>query len=212
MLQDKKAFTLVELLMVLAVFSTVTIMTAGIFVASTRAQKKVSELQKIQGDARYTFEAMVREIKSARVDYGYYQDPDGIPATNDAIDLSNPLGVGSNGWGGVNTPTKVALALIRSDGTSVRFREESGVNCLASPCITVSTNGGSTWVALTPEGIAVQKLVFVVTPVVNPYSSSTGVGQPVVSLQLATATTNPKQVEVARTTYQTTIVSRQYVR
>lgn len=198
MLKNKKAFTLVELLIVLAVFASVTVTAGAIFVTSTKADRKVAEIQRVQGDARYSFEAMVREIRGSKIDYAYYADPDNNPATNDAVDLSNPL---------------IQLALLKFDGSKVRFRQEQGSACLTSPCLTVnSVSTGGTWVALTPAGIAVRKLVFVISPATDPFIISGPFKQPTVTLQLATETVSAKAEEVGRATYQTTVVSRQYGR
>jgi len=56
---NKSGFTLVEILVVLAIFATTTVVASGIFVTNTRAQRKVAEVQRAQGDARFTFEALV---------------------------------------------------------------------------------------------------------------------------------------------------------
>lgn len=205
----KKGFTLVELLIVLAVFATTTVMASSIFVSSSKAQKKVAEIQRIQGDARYTFEALVREIRSSRIDYDYYEDPDGKPGPRDKINLDIPLGIESNGW---SRNPNIALALVRADNTKMMVRVQDE-DCLTAPCLVINNQDtGGQWVPITPQGIAVKKMVFVIRPIINPYILSGPTTQPIVTMQLMTETQGGKAEEMARTTYQTSVMTRQYVK
>ena len=78
---NKSGFTLVEILVVLAIFATTTVVASGIFVTNTRAQRKVAEVQRAQGDGhgggRFRRDAQNR-----------HQDPEktrGLPRENLAL-------------------------------------------------------------------------------------------------------------------------------
>ncbi len=49
---QEDGFTLVEILVSLAIFSSALVMISGIFVFSTRAQQKTAVIERVQGDAR----------------------------------------------------------------------------------------------------------------------------------------------------------------
>ena len=73
-IDDRSGFTLIEILVSLAIFTSALVMISGIFVFSTRAQQKTAVIERVQGDARYAMEAMVREIRAGSIDYARYNN------------------------------------------------------------------------------------------------------------------------------------------
>lgn len=188
----KKGFTLIEMLVVLAVFSIVTIIIVDIFMMASRAQRRTLAIQKIQSDARYSMEAMAREIKMDMIDYDFY--------------------------GGIisEIPTSV-LALRDADDNSIIFKKNTE-NCPtpATNCLVVSLDGGATWESITAKGISVEDLKFYIYPQKDPFklvgSTYEAHNQPLVTIVLVTKGVSGR-VEEQQTVYlQTTVSNRIYRR
>jgi len=63
---NKKAFTLIELLISVAVFALVIAAAMGIFISSMKGKERVNQLKEIEDNARYAMEMMSREIRMAQ--------------------------------------------------------------------------------------------------------------------------------------------------
>lgn len=83
----KKGFTLVEMLVTIAIFSIVVSTTIGFFLSAVRAQRKNFANQEILDQISYVLEYMGRALRMANKDltgscissgYNYYQIPNGI--------------------------------------------------------------------------------------------------------------------------------------
>lgn len=190
-----------ETLIVLGLFSVVLTTAADIFLMSNRAQRKTVSMERVQSDARYTMEAMVREIRSGAVDYAWYGE-------------NLPL----DGANAVDT-----LALIDGQGDRIRFfrnREDSecgsGSEAVRS-CLLVSINGGATQV-LTPTGINVFRASFFIRPVADPYGFDAVTGlygassQPAVTIVLGTENISADPRERSLVYLQTTVGTRNFRR
>jgi prepilin-type N-terminal cleavage/methylation domain-containing protein len=64
--QNTAGFTLVEVVIVVAIFSVIITMTAGLFVAALRAERQVLETKKVLGEASYALEYMTRVLRMAK--------------------------------------------------------------------------------------------------------------------------------------------------
>lgn len=190
---DKKGFTLVEMLVVLAVFSVVTVVIVDIFMLASRAQRRTLAVQKIQSDARYSLEAMSREIRMDMVDYAYY-------------------------GGTVNEIPSETLALRDQDDNRIIFKK-SNEYCPAgtTDCIVVSIDGGSNWESITAPGINVDDLKFYIDPAVDPFLQNAGFtydsdNQPRVTVTLVTRGAGGLSDEEKTVYLQTTVSNRIYRR
>ncbi|KPJ85499.1 hypothetical protein AMJ57_02860 [Parcubacteria bacterium SG8_24] len=195
-----RGFTLMELLVVLTIFSTVVVAATDIFLLSSRSQRKIFSLERAQADARFTMEAMTREIRTGNLDYGYY---DG---------RGTPIGL-----------PEVELALIDSTGAAIRFHESDAGNEEACPepqsrpCLLV-TVGANDPASITPKGVRVRNLKFYISPTVDPTvfdpvsGSYAADEQPRVTIVLVLETTGTKAEERSVVYFQTTATNRSYVR
>lgn len=73
---DKSGFTLIEMLVALGIFSLVISVTVGIFVGSSKSQKKIIELYDTQREASYLMETASRELRMATAICAVNTDPD----------------------------------------------------------------------------------------------------------------------------------------
>src|SRR3989339_895597 len=151
----KKGFTLMEMLVALAIFSTVVTITTDIFFSYQRTQRKTEELQKVVSTARFVSEAIVREVKEGTIDYGYTN----YVRSGDA--LSNP---------------QTVLALKDAEGRQVIFSQSGQNGCPegSDPCIILTRDSGSE--SITPRGVRVNSLQFYISPAQDPYSFDIGRG------------------------------------
>lgn len=99
---DRTGFTLMEMIVAVALFLIVITICIGIFVSSLRANRKFVRMQKVQNDIRYIIDIISKEIRLGTIDYDYYMYIDGI---------ENPV---------------LTLALLDSSNDSVYFRVNNG--------------------------------------------------------------------------------------
>lgn len=143
---NKKGFTLVEMMVVLAVFSVVMVVIVDIFMIASKASRRTLAIQQIQSDARYSMEAVSREIRMDEIDYDW-----------------------SGYAGGIATPEDT-LALRDADDNSIIFKKSSE-NCPSGTlsCLVVSLDGGATFASITSLGNTVLDLKFYIDPLVDPF-------------------------------------------
>lgn len=111
--REEKGFTLVEILMVLGIFSTALLMVVNIFVTSTRLQQRTLTAQRLSADARFTLETMARAIRSGTVDYDFYHARTPYVSTEYEMKITDP-----------SYPLHV-LSVIDPDGNRTIFRRQS---------------------------------------------------------------------------------------
>jgi len=191
---NKKGFTLVEMMVVLAIFSVATVVIVDIFMTSSRAQRRTLAVQKIYSDARYSMEAVAREIKMDSIDYDW------------------------SGYAGGITVPEDALALRDADDNSIIFKNDSE-NCPegTTNCLAVSLDGGTSWASITSKGINVDDLKFYIDPLVDPFKMNASLGydsdhEPRVTIVLVTHGVGGRPDEQKTVNLQTTVSNRIYRR
>lgn len=65
-------FTLLELLVAVAIFSSIAFITANIYLLSLKAQRHSVFNQRVLSQSRYLIELISRQIRSSQIDYNYY--------------------------------------------------------------------------------------------------------------------------------------------
>lgn len=195
-----KGFTLMELLVVLSIFSMVVVSASDIFLLANKSQRKVFGLERSQADARFTLEAITREVRNGTIDYAYYAG------------RATPLA----------TPDS-ELALIDSTNTKIRFEtstvatQSACADAASRPCLLV-TVGTNPAVAITPKNVAVRNAKFYIGPTSDPLAYDTGTGtyptnvQPHVTIVLVLETRGDRAGEQSVVYLQTTATNRGYKR
>lgn len=149
-LKNKKGFTLAEMLVVMFVFSILSVGLANIFVKYFASERVSFAKQKISSDLRFSLEMMVREVRLNNIDYrstGYYS-------------------------GNVSSPNEV-LALIDSNDNQILFGL-SGADCQNNDACYLYVRRGGTNYRITPEDIAVRDLQFYISPNEDPFTLQSG--------------------------------------
>ena len=194
---DRRGVTLMELLVVLGIFTLTTSMATSIFLQANQVQRRVLSVTAAQADIRFALEAMVREVRSGGVDYDFYENTmGGVPIPSDRLVSTNPFGQREE-----------------------FFIESSPTVCseLVQKCIALSLDGGVPQ-PLTSRAIDIEQLIFYISPSVDPFTLDKGFGvyksdlQPTVTIFIKGRTTNPKASENITLSAQTTVTVRSYVR
>lgn len=195
-----RGFTLMELLVVLGIFSTVVVSASDIFLLANKSQRKMFGLERVQADARFTMEAIVREVRTGTLDYAYY------------VARGTAIGVPDG-----------ELALIDSTNVKLRFHvSDSGneSNCAdvqSRPCLLV-TVGTGTPAPITPKGVKVDNVKFYIAPVTDPNAFDPNTGayasnlQPRVTAVMMLESSAERQAERSIVYLQTTATNRKYRR
>jgi prepilin-type N-terminal cleavage/methylation domain-containing protein len=197
---DNSGFTLIEVLVAMAIFSTAIMVAFSIFISSQNLQQRTLAIQRGQSDARYALELIARKFRLGEIDYEYY--------VSNGIILTNPAEI---------------LALRDSDGLPVRFQ-------LASEAIQICTNftqegmskSGSelcnAWADITPNNITITRLAFYLSPDQDPFILDSATGEYLGGdnqerlTMVLESTINQVKGEDYQTKFQTTISSRVYKR
>ncbi|MFH0804811.1 MAG: type II secretion system protein [Patescibacteria group bacterium] len=165
----QRGFTLIEMIIAVSIFSLAIIMVINVYMIVNNSQRKVAAGQKVQDDVRYLFEALAQDVRLATINYPYYADP----ANGRNL---HPLG------GGL---TNYILSLVTPDGSTVFYRRSSSVAgannglgtkvqyCEVTAAVTCSTGDDAQWQDITPAGVEVKNLNFIITPTAEPFTEAT---------------------------------------
>jgi prepilin-type N-terminal cleavage/methylation domain-containing protein len=190
--KKQKGFTLVEAVVVLAIFSVVVLTITSIFISTNRSQRRVLSSQRLQTDARWVMETMIREIKFGTPYYDYYANQaEGAP-----IDLAKPVHF-------------LAITTANNDHY---------IYSLLNNKVVVKSNLFEGTQDITPAGVGVDQLNFYITPTSSPWLWDDAANeyhqniQPRVTIVMETTSTVADLSSSARLHLQTTVSSRVYQR
>lgn len=182
-----------EVLVVVAIFSTAMVAITDMFLIANRAERKVLGREVLATTARVAVEQMARGVRQGRIDYARYADPA----------EGGPLGL-----------TDTRLFLQGAGGGTFSFRvTESGCPPGSSPCLYVEENGESA--LLTPQGAVVEQFTVIVNPTIDPFLRLPDGTYPLVahpSVTVILALRSGSGASAASVRVQTTVASRAYVR
>tara|TARA_B100001964_G_C14093939_1_gene536111 strand:+ start:200 stop:742 length:543 start_codon:yes stop_codon:yes gene_type:complete len=70
MVKNNKGFTLVELLIAISIFASLSIVISGIYLAFSKSQARIKASQSLLNDTQYILETISKEIQNNQIDYG----------------------------------------------------------------------------------------------------------------------------------------------
>ncbi|MBI4272695.1 type II secretion system protein [Candidatus Uhrbacteria bacterium] len=206
-MRNKPAFTFIELLVVIFIYSLLLAGTVDIFIQAQRAQRKVAALEKLQDDARFLIQTITQSFQAGGLDYSCYTQGQGQLCKRDLSDDSTE---------GVDI-----LAIKNFEGKTIQFKHSVDPNeCgdpRSSPCVLVSDNGGESWVRGSSEGVRIDTLSFYISPRKNPFELDAdneylSHQQPRLTVVFGGTAAIKGFKETANIFIQTTISSREYKR
>ncbi|MEK7122615.1 MAG: hypothetical protein AAB855_02040, partial [Patescibacteria group bacterium] len=198
-----------------SIFSVAITVATDVFMRAQRAQRQAAAFEKVQDATRFVMTRISQELLAGRIAYKCY---DGSDATCNISDR--------NATGGGGRIVSDTLAVEGADGTVTLFtvRKENhtdyGEVCKkANPsasCLIIVR--GNQHERMTPDGIAVQKLAFFITPDKDPLRVDTTLNdypsdvQPKVTIMMTVRGDVPGIREPIDLSVQTTLSSRIYER
>lgn len=134
-----------ELVVVVAVFTTAMVAITDMFLIASRAQRKILGREELASLARASLDQMARSVRQGSIDYARYEPAEGGP---------------------LETPDD-RLFLRAEDGTTRSYRLSTDA-CPpdSSPCLLVEEDG--VVAVLTPPGASVERFQVVITPATDP--------------------------------------------
>ncbi len=182
-----------EILVVLGIFATISVAVTDIFLLSTKAQRRVGDAERTQGDARSALEYLVRTVRTGTIAYDLLPNP-----------LPSPL---------------TSIAVRNGGGTLLRFSlssDTAACGTSAVPCLLVTEGEVAPVTApLTSSDVAVNDLRFFLSPQTDPFSFDAQGGsyasdaQPILTVSM---TVFPPGKTAQQTVLQTSVTPRQYAR
>lgn len=157
LIKNKKGFTLIEMLVVLSLFTSVILIATNIYMSVTQIQTRVASLQKVQEDIRFTMESMAQSIRLGKINYDFYLDPNDDDDYTDAIDLHHEA----------TTPVDI-LALIDQTGNYIFYRKSSDKLQFCNGTLSNCGLADGDWQDITPKGVEVKVLNIIITPSADP--------------------------------------------
>jgi prepilin-type N-terminal cleavage/methylation domain-containing protein len=158
--KNQKAFSLIEMIIAVSIFVLVLVIATNIYLVINNTQRKVVTMQRIQSDVRYLFEAIAQEVRLGQIDYDFYSE--------NSIDFHPDSGTDNT-----------VLAVVNRSGNSIFFRLSSSGD-KAQYCEIDADNDcdllvEDNWQNVTPEGVKVEHLRFVITPSADPFTDVTAI-------------------------------------
>ncbi len=157
--RQKKGFTLIEMIVTLSIFVLILLIATNAYVMINRSQRKVAAAQKIQDDVRYLMEVMSQDIRLSQINYNFY--------TAEGIDL-HPL---------ASTQPITILALVNQTSVNIFYRwiqaSQHVEYCRELTPGICDPDTGTAWNDLTPNGVTIAGMRFVITPTANPFVAPT---------------------------------------
>lgn len=195
---QQRGFTLVEMMVSVAIFATASVIITDLFLSFNRTQRRTESSQAIQGDARVMLATLTDKIRSGVIDYAAYSGPVTSPDTELRV-------IGNDG---------LSYVVRRSD---TDFANTTCPTAQSTPCLEISNDGGTTFSAMTSARLKVIGVQFYVDPPESPLEeSSPGVYaydiQPRVTMVIGLQGTSSQAAEQGTTFLQTTISTRALLR
>ena len=154
---NNSGFTLIEMLIAISIFALVLIVATNIYITINNSQRKVVTMQKIQDDTRFLFEAMAQEIRLGSINYDFYEI--------NSIYLHPDRGGKDNYILAINSQAGDEIFFRRSGSGSGNKVQYCAVNNLNDCDFTID----SLWQNVTPEGVDILDLRFVISPSADPF-------------------------------------------
>ena len=139
-----RGFTLIEMLVVMALFLTLMLIVSDIFLTVSLNQRKTLANQRAMNELQYNIEQIIQQARLNKIDYSYYN----LPLTG---------------------PVQTLALLNDNDERVLIYKQDSGCSYNVSYCIMQKTGKWNAAFMLSAESINIEKLDFYISPRDNPY-------------------------------------------
>jgi len=190
-LKKDAGFTLIEMLVVMAIFLTVILVVSDLFLTITVAQEKTLSGQKAMNDLQFNLDDLAQKIRTSNLDYADY-------------------------GGKVNSP-EVKLNMIDSEG--IKFSVYQTANNCPKPstnCLAMSKDGVEH--ILSGNSLNIKRLNFFIFPLEDPFDYNEALKKynsnysPIITVNIGGESIETKENNKRQIDLQTTISLRNYER
>ena len=143
----RSVFTLIELMVVAAVFSVLFLVATGVYTSAFSRQKTVQAKQRVATEARSALETIARSVRVGNIDYAYYR----TGCAGARCDL---------------TTTQPIIAVRDTTNAQTCFRVNA-VNQLQTT--TDCSQASPTWTTMTPDDLVVTGFTAYISPASDPF-------------------------------------------
>lgn len=189
-IKDQNGTTLMEMIVALAIFAVITVMSVGIFQAVIASQASTVSAQNKQESLKYVFEVISKEIRSA------------VRADHDC-----ELGGGSVAVDKIYNRDSI----LNAESDILYFKDKDGVCTyyqIDDGTFTVTKGVGGTVSSTTPRDVLVTSFDFAIID--NPIIQLINTAQPIVTFSIGIEDRAGKDIEKQAMVVQSTISSRYY--
>lgn len=147
-MKSQRGFTLIEMLVSTAIFTMVMVIALGALLAMSESDRKAQTLKSVINNLNFSLDSISRTVRTG---YGYHC---GSPTGGDCT----------------NPPGGTSFYFTAADGTQVAYRFENSVTdgnagticgqVINIGCLARSTNGGTTWAAVTAPEVTITNMSF----------------------------------------------------
>ncbi len=165
----KSGFTLIEVIVAMGIFTTVSLIAVNLFVTVSGVQKRIASTQRIQEDMRYVIEAVAQQIRLGSINYYYYMDPNlnGILLNGNACTAGVDCAIDLYPDPAASSVT--TLALIDQSGSYIYFSLRSNTLQYCKKTTKLDPCGPGDWLNITPSQVSITGLRFIITPSADPF-------------------------------------------
>lgn len=207
-LKANKAFTLVELIVSMLIFTVFVGVVTSTFIFTSRTLREANEVRKVYGEARFLVDRLTQEVRLNTIDYGCLNDPFVSVSPYGECSLPSATGMTS------------VLPLISEDGQHrTVYRFDNGVfevieldwDVLMSTWELAA--GYSGFETFETRSVTLDDVGFVVAPKESPYehfSDNSSQFHPSVNIHVTAKSTSSRFTESVPVLLQTTVSSRLY--
>ena len=200
--KNRSGFTLVEILVAVSIFSLLSVVVAGIYVAFSNNQARATRAQRLLNDSQFALVSIAREIRNNQLLYDFGFDD---TSCNEEIKFE-----------GEDIDVESCIFLKRNDGVIIAFAKERGVSQLyylvKHPDADYWTKTGFVFND-GQEGVVIDGLHFVHEPANDPSIEGNGSNrQPFVMIQFTVSTDDANIYKKVTYNLQTSVSSRIYKR
>jgi len=140
-------FTLVEMLVVVGIFSLIMVAVGGIILSGLRLERRVVSGNQVTEEARRDIQGLVRLLRFGAIDYSWYASQN--------INLIDPV---------------ATLVFFTSENKRI-FLRRGFDSCFVrtDACLEMSVDNQASWLPVTARGVVVKDFVFYVGPAKDPF-------------------------------------------
>ncbi|MBU2566265.1 hypothetical protein KKG46_01755 [Patescibacteria group bacterium] len=198
MIGDKQTklegYTIIELLVVVLLFSLSMVILSQTYVSFIRLSRKTANAAVVQQDMRFTLEYISRAVRNTPIDYSV-----GISSVSSSLNLISQTG------------EEIIITLSDVGAGDTQCFDDVNIRCLR-----ITKDGGATWAPLTSKNVNVNDFKIFIYPTDSPFNLIAGSypndNQPLVTAELSLTYQSNQERERITLDAQTTISSRNYAR